>query len=423
MAKSTGKRARGRKTETAAARGPRTNDPAKMGLAAPSSSAYGIGSRIFQLADIDIELGEAFNLSGLPTMRQASQRLAHDFARAEVAILDEEGKPLPRAECLKRPGYRLLTGMSGSYGLTSFRFRAWECLCAQRIGHAESFIRRDDYGSPVAIQPLKPGLLEYRIEGGMVAYYLGGERVDEMALLIQQWDVNEANAWFGLSPMETCREALRTEAHRASIYRGIVDSGYAGKVKAEIPNVALVPTVRDELQDKYAEQHNYKSLSGKLLIGQQSLEFAPLVDGAADKAVAARNAGVQEMASITDLPPGMLGLADGRTADDIRDLYADALDCRLAAFADAYSFKLLPPGERFVLLSTHARHTGAKAGYRGLAMLRQLGVISVDEARARMGGILAVGGAEGAEREVLVSGVTGQNAMGAEGDGENGGAQ
>ncbi len=377
-------------------------------------SALAVGMRQILLADIDIDMGETFALAGLPAVRRARQTIALDFARAGHLVY-QDGQ--------QRQGFRfpLLSGMTGTYGLSAFRWRQWEAATAHEYGRAESLVRkRDTNGRALIVQPIAPGTLEYRVDdAGITRYYLEQQEVDEMNLVIHVWDMNTSNAWMGDAPMDTCRDALRTEAHRASVYRQMVDSGFVGKMQARKEINKIANEVLDELKEKFAGNHTYKKL-GNPIIAQEGLKFEAMAADAVARALDGRREGTKELANISDFQVGMAQEADGRQAEDSQFMYALDMQRRLAAWSAEYTVKLCGLGEEIVLDASHLHTAAARSGYRGLAMLVERGVLTRTEARIRVGLQPNPLDPERDQALVLISGAAG---TGSEAEGSNGGAQ
>jgi HK97 family phage portal protein len=385
---------------------------------------FAAGMNAVLLADFDVDVGEAANVSAIPSVRRAWQKVALDMARCRVRVVDADGVSIEN-----HPALSLLTRSTGTAGLSPRRWRVWESVACQQHGNAYTLVHRTPNGTPYRLEPLAPGQVEVSVSEEGVRYAVNGHEVDEANLIAQQWDADANMPFSGLAPMDTCRDTMRTQAAVCKGWRRVVNTGMVGKWSVTKEN-ALSPRLLEEIETKWDAKHTLENLD-KPAIFQEGLKQNPFIADAAARFMDARREGIKDVALMTDLPPAMLYEQDGRAMGEVAQLYASDLAARLEVWADEWTRKLCSVGETIHLSTGALALADYRTGYRGVSMAYERGILSTDEARERLGGLADLPNGEGAARQVLISGVTGQpeaadaeaSAEGAMGEGENGGEQ
>lgn len=318
-------------------------------------------------------------IASLPAVRRAMQSIGRDIARCPVQVY--RGRTLVE-------GHRasdLLNGPDADLSLSSFHFRRWEAVCAIASGNALSLIHMDESGLPERLEALPPGSVELRQEkNGRLKYYIGREPIDADLLLHQRWDADPNQPHWGLSPVESCARALRTAATREDQLERVTGDGMRGKLGFKHPG-PLTSDAREAMRARWLEQHGPSSTTTVPAFVGEGIEAAVLDPASVQRLLESRRGAVCDVALALDIPPQMLWEGEGRALTEVVQVYVDAINGIAAGFAAEYTRKLCAPGERAVIATGALLSSDLKSGGRPLANLVQLGVLSPNDARRRVG--------------------------------------
>jgi HK97 family phage portal protein len=101
--------------------------------------------------------------------------------------------------------------------------------------------------------------------------------------------------------------------------------------------------------------------------------------------MAARAAGVREVASLFGVPAAMLDGSDARTQPEIAQFYANALSSWAASWMAEITSKLAAPGVRIGLDFSPITQGDFRTAGRAYAQLLQVGALAPNDVRRRLG--------------------------------------
>lgn len=340
-------------------------------------------------------------IAALPAVRRAMQHIARDLARCPVQVY--RGRELVE-------GHRaaeLLNGPDADATLSSFHFRRWEAACAISCGNAISLIHMDESDKPERLEALPPGSVELKqSKTGRLTYMVDRTPVDAGLLLHQRWDVDPNQPWWGVSPIENCARALRTAATREDQLERVTGDGMRGKLAFKREG-ALTPTAVQSMREGWITNHGPASSTTVPAFMSDGLEPMLLDPGQVQRLIDSRRGAVCDIALALDIPPQMLWEGEGRALTEVVQVYVDAVNGIAAGFAAEYTRKLCAPGERVVIATSSLLTSDLKSGGKPLAGLVQVGALTKNDARRRVGE-QPLPDAAMDKAEPVISGVTNQ---------------
>lgn len=318
-------------------------------------------------------------ISALPAVRRAMQTISRDLARCPVQVY--RGRQLVE----NHRAAELLNGPDADATLSSFHFRRWEAACAISCGNAISMIHMDASDMPERLEALPPGSVELKQDkNGRLTYMVDRSPVDAGLLLHQRWDVDPSQPWWGVSPIENCARALRTAATREDQLERVTGDGMRGKLGFKT-TVALTGTAVDKMREKWIEKHGPASSTTAPAFMSDGLEPIILDPAQVQRLLDSRKGVICDIALALDIPPQMLWEGEGRALTEVVQVYVDAVNGIAAGFAAEYTRKLCSPGERLVISTSSLLTSDLKSGGKPLAGLVQVGALTPNDARRRVG--------------------------------------
>lgn len=314
----------------------------------------------------------------MPAMRRAMQAMSRDLARCPVQVY--RGRELIE-------GHRasdLLNGPDADILASSFHHRRWEAACAIATGNAFSRIHFDQSMVPERLEALPPGAVELKHKEGRLQYLVDDKPISPDFLVHQRWDVDPGQPWWGVSPIDSCGRALRTAAVREDQLDRATGDGMRGKLGFKHPG-ALTAKARETMRDKWIEQHGPTSATTAPAFVSEGIEPMILDPAAVQRLLDSRRGVISDIALALDIPPQLLWEGEGRAVTEVVQVYVDAMNGIATGFAAEYTRKLCAPGERVVIATSALLTSDLKSGGKSLAGLVQVGVLTKNDARRRVG--------------------------------------
>lgn len=292
------------------------------------------------------------------------------------------------------PNYRLLAQRPNDWQ-TSFQRRQFAAQCLLTRGESIEIIERGPTGEILSLIPQHNDYVQVWVDGDglpvyrVTAYPSGEVRWFSRFEIHHHWLVS-GNGYTGMSPVETCREAigfgLASEEYGARVLAG------GGMISGtlEIPP-GINAEQEGEIKKSWKETHgNSVSNVGKVAILKQGVKFTPIGLKSTDAQwIESRHLSIEEVCRIWGVPPALAGHtapASSWGAGEIarqQGFLALTVDPMLVAWEQAMQRDLFLPDEFDVVFPQFNRaallRTDLLTQYRAFAIGRQWGWLTVNK--------------------------------------------
>jgi HK97 family phage portal protein len=320
------------------------------------------------------------NIAELPAVVRCVSLIASDVARCPLVATDSSGNQHDDTTL------GLLHGSAWGETLTGTDLRRWlaaECLTT---GNAFAAIITDSQGQPIGLRPLVTSAvaLEIDTDGNFHWTYQSNE-FDYSGVLHWKALPTPGNPYWGTSPISAASTTLNALAALEGSYAAFAKSGGIGKLGFSHPG-GIKPEIRDAMRTAFMAQHgSAASLGAPIFIGE-GMKLEQVAPTMASDLNTLRGQATREIASLYGVPSAYLDASDARTQPEIAQLYVSAC---LATWSESWcaelTAKLAAPGRRISLDFSPVTQGDFRTAGRAYAQLCQIGAISPNDVRRRLG--------------------------------------
>jgi HK97 family phage portal protein len=252
-------------------------------------------------------------------------------------------------------------------------------------GNAFAVVVVDTAGSPVALRPVATSDVSMQQQtDGSVEWRFQGQPFDYGLVLHFKALPTPGNPYWGTSPLAAASNTLEGLAALETVFTAVSRSGGIGKLAFSHPG-GLQPAVRDAMRAAFMQQHGAAATVGTPIFVGEGMKVEQLGQTMVADLAAARAAGAKEVAAIFGIPAAMLDASDARTQPEIAQMYCNALLGWSASWMAEVTSKLAAPGTRVSLDFSPITQGDFRTAGRSYAQLLQVGALSPNDVRTRLG--------------------------------------
>jgi len=346
------------------------------------------------------------SIHSIPAVQRSIHTIASDIARCPVTVTDAAGNHVEGASAVD-----LLSGQAWGDVLTGTDLRRWMVAETLTTGNAFAVVVVDTAGQPIALRPISTSDIQMQqLTDGTIQWSYQGLPVDYSLILHFKALPTPGNPYWGTSPLAAASTTLEGLAALEASFKMVSQAGGLGKLAFSHPG-ALQPAVRDAMRAAFMAQHGTAaSVNTPIFVGE-GMKVEQLSQTMAQDLQAARAAGAKEVAAIFGIPAAMLDASDARTQPEIAQMYCNALLGWSASWMAEITSKLATPGTTVALDFSPITQGDFRTAGRAYAQLLQVGALSPNDVRTRLG-FAPWPGLD--EPKPVISGVTDPNAAAAQ---------
>jgi len=340
------------------------------------------------------------SVSELPAVQRCVSLIAGDVARCPILLRDSAGNAVsdPAVE-------ELLSGQAQGQYLTGSDFRRWMAAEALLTGNSFAQIVTDSLGQPVAFRPISSQSMSMREDtDGTLHWYYQEQEVDYSAVLHFKGTTSIGNPYWGASPLGAIKTAAESAADIESSIKAWAKAGCQQKNVFSHPG-QMRPDVRDQMRTAFTLQHLTPGAASLPVFVGEGIKIEQMSPTWASDVAAMRGSASKLVANAFGVPAAYLDMSDARTQPEVAQAYVSGcLEVWGRNFEAEITSKLCRPGVRASFDWTPVTEGDFRTAGRAYKQLVEVGVLSVNDARRRLG-FPPVPGKD--IPEVLISGVTG----------------
>ena len=257
-------------------------------------------------------------------------------------------------------------------------------------GNAGVVIVRDGRGDPIELAPLVGGALSLQVSGDDVSYQVANEagRVIPEDILHFKTASPGSNWLWGASPFALCTDALTCLAQQQVAAEQMSVNLGTPRLVLKHPGTLSGVAVQN-LKDSYSRTIAGANNAGTPLVLQEGMNAETIEPKAGQEFASSRLYSLADVSRMTGVPASMLG--DGSDtrytglSEQVSGYVAQCLQIWGGIIASELSKKLLPPGERLVFDYSNVKAGSPADVTNTMVAAVNAGLVTKDEARARMG--------------------------------------
>ena len=288
--------------------------------------------------------------AGMAPIFSAVRLIAETVASLPVGVV--QAMPDGTRERVDHPINALLE--SPNQCMTRFEFV--ECAVSHQELRGNSFneVIRDGMGRPVALWPLKPGVVRAERKGAGVVYRVSTTNGEVVAgpdrILHLKFATLSPDGVTGTDPVQLLRADLSAAAGARDFARNFFENGAAPSGVLTHPAV-LGDKAAENLRKQFKARYSGSKNSGATLLLEEGLEWKPTgTNPENSQLLESRNFSIQDVSRIWRIPPHFLSdpsLSTYATATaEAESLVKNTLRPRICRLEQALDRALLTPGER-----------------------------------------------------------------------------
>lgn len=321
------------------------------------------------------------SVSEIPAVQRCVSLIAGDVARCPVTLRDSDGNDVvdPAVE-------ELLGAQAQGEVLTGSDFRRWMAAEALLAGNAFAQVVTDSLGQPVALRPLSTQSVSMREDtDGTLRWYYQEQEIDYSQVLHFKGTTSIGNPYWGASPIGAIKTAVESAADIEASIKAWAKAGCQQKCVFTHPG-AMRPDVRDQMRAAFTQQHlNPGAASLPVFVGE-GIKIEQMSPTWAADVTNMRASSARMVANAFGVPAAYLDMSDARTQPEIAQAYVSGcLEVWGRNFESEITSKLCRPGVRATFDWTPVTQGDFRTAGRAYKSLVEVGVLSVNDARRRLG--------------------------------------
>ena len=340
------------------------------------------------------------SVSELPAVQRCVSLIAGDVSRCPIMLRDAEGADVEDLAVAE-----LLGGQAQGEFLTGSDLRRWMAAEALLTGNAFAQIVTDSMGAPVALRPVSSSAMSMREDtDGTLRWYYQEQEVDYSQLLHWKGTTSIGNPYWGASPLGAIKTAVEAAADVEASIKAWARAGCQQKCVFTHPG-QMRPDVRDQMRTAFTLQHLTPGAASLPVFVGEGIKIEQMSPTWAADVTAIRASSARMVANAFGVPAAYLDMSDARTQPENAQAYVSScLEVWGRNFEAEITSKLCRPGVRATFDWTPVTQGDFRTAGRAYKQLVEVGVLSVNDARRRLG-FEPVDGKD--EPMPIISGVTG----------------